>query len=46
LDTEVMVAKATIHPRALDRHLLYANVYGATDKALKMAYRNRPRRQM
>jgi 4-hydroxy-tetrahydrodipicolinate synthase len=39
LDAEVMIAKATIHPRALDRHQLYANVYGAVDKAIKTAYR-------
>lgn len=39
LDTQVMIAKATIHPRALDRHQLYANVYGAMDMAIKMAYR-------
>jgi 5,6,7,8-tetrahydromethanopterin hydro-lyase len=39
LDTEVMIAKATIHPRALDRHQLYANVYRAMDMAIKMAYR-------
>jgi formaldehyde-activating enzyme involved in methanogenesis len=34
----VMIAKATIHPRALDRHQLYANVRRAMYKALKMAY--------
>ena len=39
LDTEVMIAKATVHPRALDRHLLYANVHRAMDRAIKMAYR-------
>ena len=39
LDTEVMIAKATVHPRALDRHRLYANVCQAMDKAIKMAYR-------
>ncbi len=39
LDAEVMIAKATIHPRALDRHQLYANVCAAMDKAIKMAYR-------
>jgi len=38
LDQEVMIAKATIHPRALDRHSLYANVCGAMDEAIKMAY--------
>jgi len=39
LESEVMIAKATVHPRALDRHQLYKNVYGAVDKAIKMAYR-------
>lgn len=38
LDDEVMIAMATVHPRALDRHRLYANVHAATDKAIKMAY--------
>jgi 4-hydroxy-tetrahydrodipicolinate synthase len=38
LDSEVMIAKATVHPRALDRHQLYANVRVAMDKAIKMAY--------
>lgn len=39
LDTQVMIAKATVHPRALDRHRLYANVHRAMDKALKTTYR-------
>jgi len=39
LDREVMIAMATIHPRALDRHQLYANVHAAADKAVKMAFR-------
>jgi 4-hydroxy-tetrahydrodipicolinate synthase len=39
LDSEVMIARATVHPRALDRHQLYANVCGAMDQAVKMAYR-------
>ncbi len=39
LDTQVMIAKATVHPRALDRHQLYANVHRAMDKALKTTYR-------
>lgn len=39
LDREVMIAMATIHPRALDRHQLYANVRAAADKAIKMAFR-------
>ncbi len=41
VDGEVMIAKATIHPRALDRHQLYANVCGAMDIAIKMAYGNK-----
>jgi 4-hydroxy-tetrahydrodipicolinate synthase len=38
LDRVVIIAKATIHPRALDRHQLYFNVHSATKKAIKMAY--------
>jgi formaldehyde-activating enzyme len=38
LDRVVMIAKATIHPRALDRHQLYFNVFYAAKKAIKMAY--------
>ncbi len=38
LEEMVVVAKATIHPRALDRHQLYTNVRQATHKAIKMAY--------
>lgn len=38
LDEQVMIAKATVHPRALDRHQLYANVHAAMDRAIKMAY--------
>ena len=41
LDSEVMIARATVHPRALDRHQLYANVCGAMDQAVKMAYREK-----
>jgi 5,6,7,8-tetrahydromethanopterin hydro-lyase len=39
LDEKVILFKATIHPQALDRHLLYQNVYRATDEALKGALR-------
>ncbi|HJX37503.1 MAG TPA: 4-hydroxy-tetrahydrodipicolinate synthase [Anaerolineae bacterium] len=39
LEKTVMIAKATIHPQALDRHQLYANVRRAMYKAIKMAYR-------
>lgn len=42
LDRVVIIAKATIHPRALDRHQLYHNVHSATKKAIEMAY---PREQ-
>jgi formaldehyde-activating enzyme len=38
LDAVVIIAKATIHPRALDRHLLYANVHRAMYQAIRMAY--------
>ncbi len=41
LDRLVMIAKATIHPRALDRHQLYFNVQSAMKKAVKMAYLRR-----
>jgi 4-hydroxy-tetrahydrodipicolinate synthase len=38
LEDMVMIAKATIHPRALDRHQLYGNVRQAMHKAIRMAY--------
>lgn len=38
LDQMVMIVKATIHPRALDRHQLFANVRRAMYRAIKMAY--------
>ena len=38
LDDVVMIVKATIHPRALDRHQLFANVRRAMYRAIKMAY--------
>ena len=38
LDAAVIIAQATIHPRALDRHLLYANVHRAMYRAIRMAY--------
>jgi formaldehyde-activating enzyme involved in methanogenesis len=33
-----MIVKATVHPRALDRHQLFANVRRAMYRAIKMAY--------
>lgn len=38
LDDKLMIAKATIHPRALDRHQLYAKVRAAMDSAIRMAF--------
>ena len=38
LDQMVMIVKATIHPRALDRHQLFANVRRAMYRAIKMTY--------
>ena len=38
MDDEVMIVKATVHPKALDRHALYRNVYRAMDEAIKGAF--------
>ena len=38
VDDEVMVALATVHPRALDRHALYQSVYAAATQALTQAF--------
>ena len=38
MEQEVMIVKATVHPKALDRHALYHNVYRAMDKAIKGAF--------
>jgi 4-hydroxy-tetrahydrodipicolinate synthase len=38
VDDEVMVALATVHPRALDRHALYQSVYAAAILALAQAF--------
>ncbi len=38
IDDEVMVALATVHPRALDRHTLYQSVYAAATLALAQAF--------
>jgi len=40
MDDEVMIVKATVHPKALDRHALYHNVYRAMDEAIKGAFGN------
>jgi 4-hydroxy-tetrahydrodipicolinate synthase len=42
LNRVVMIAKATIHPRALDRHQLYFNVRSAMKRAIEMAYPRKP----
>jgi formaldehyde-activating enzyme involved in methanogenesis len=33
-----MVVIADVHPKALDRHVLYHNVYAAMDAAVKHAF--------
>jgi 4-hydroxy-tetrahydrodipicolinate synthase len=38
IDDEVMVALATVHPRALDRHALYQSVLSAATQALAQAF--------
>jgi len=38
VEDEVMIALATVHPRALDRHALYQSVYGAAAQALAQAF--------
>jgi len=38
VDGEVMVALATVHPRALDRHALYQSVHAAATQALAQAF--------
>jgi formaldehyde-activating enzyme len=37
-DDEVILAQVAVHPQALDRHELYANVYQAMSAALQSAY--------
>jgi len=38
VDGQVMIALATVHPRALDRHALYQSVLAAAAQALKQAF--------
>ena len=38
VDGEVMIALATVHPRALDRHALYQSVHAAATQALAQAF--------
>ena len=38
VDDEVMIALATVHPRALDRHALYQSVHAAATQALAQAF--------
>jgi 4-hydroxy-tetrahydrodipicolinate synthase len=38
IDDEVMIALATVHPRALDRHALYQSVLAAATQALAQAF--------
>jgi formaldehyde-activating enzyme len=37
-DNEVMIAMATVHPRALDRHRLFASVHAAAGQAIASAF--------
>ncbi len=38
VEDEVMIVIADVHPKALDRHALYHNVYAAMDAAVKQAF--------
>jgi len=38
VEDDVMIAIADVHPKALDRHALYHNVYAAMDAALKQVF--------
>jgi formaldehyde-activating enzyme len=38
VDSDVMVALTTVHPRALDRHGLFESVHAAAAKALEQAF--------
>jgi len=38
VEEDVMVALATVHPRALDRHALYHSVHAAASRALAQAF--------
>jgi 4-hydroxy-tetrahydrodipicolinate synthase len=42
VDDEVMIALATVHPRALDRHTLYQSVLAAAAQALAQAFAKSP----
>jgi 4-hydroxy-tetrahydrodipicolinate synthase len=38
VDSIVMIALATVHPRALDRHALFQSVHGAATNAIEQAF--------
>jgi formaldehyde-activating enzyme len=42
VDDEVMVALATIHPRALDRHAIFQSVHVAAAQAIEQAFSPSP----
>jgi formaldehyde-activating enzyme len=44
VDTDVMIALVTVHPRALDRHALFQSVLAAAAKAIKQAFAGEPNR--
>jgi len=41
VDEELILVKLTVHPKALNHHLLYKNVYQATSKAISEAFCNK-----
>jgi len=38
VDEELILVKLTVHPKALNHHILYKNVYQATSKAISQAF--------
>ncbi|MGD9001990.1 MAG: 4-hydroxy-tetrahydrodipicolinate synthase [Anaerolineae bacterium] len=42
VDSTVMIALATVHPRALDRHALFQSVHAAATKAIEQAFAASP----
>jgi len=38
MDKELILVKLTVHPKALNRHTLYKNVYQAMSQAINQAF--------
>jgi len=38
MDKDIILAKTTVHPKALNRHVLYKNVYQAMQKAIRESF--------